>query len=42
MTWLLVHSPLVGPSTWRPLANLLVTEGEQAIVAGLRPAPPRA
>jgi hypothetical protein len=35
MTWVLVHSPLVGPSTWRPLATLAAAGGIECVVPDL-------
>ena len=37
-TWLLIHSPLVGPATWTPVATELRRCGEEAIVPDLTPA----
>src|SRR6266568_3049719 len=44
MVFVLVHSPLVGPSTWCPVARTLQRRGHQAIVPSLlgpAGAPPR-
>jgi hypothetical protein len=35
--YVLVHSPLVGPSTWAPVAEALVAQRRTAIVPRLRP-----
>ena len=37
-TWLLIHSPLVGAATWKPVAAELRRRGEEAIVPDLAPA----
>ena len=34
-TFILIHSPLVGPYTWRPVANVLQARGHTAIVPKL-------
>lgn len=34
--WLLVHSPIVGPDTWEPVAALLRTRGDEVVVPVLR------
>lgn len=34
-TWMLIHSPLVGPTTWRPVAHELEHRRRQAIVPSL-------
>ena len=36
-TWLLVHSPLVGPDTWSRVAAELRRRGEEAVTPDLRP-----
>jgi pimeloyl-ACP methyl ester carboxylesterase len=44
MRFILVHSPLVGPSTWSPVARQLRRRGRQAVVVSLHGptgAPPR-
>jgi hypothetical protein len=38
MEFLLVHSPLVGPATWRGVAEALVSLGHRAVVPDLRDA----
>jgi pimeloyl-ACP methyl ester carboxylesterase len=38
MVFALIHSPLVGPSTWSPVAHELERRGHQAVVPLLRPA----
>ena len=38
MRILLVHSPLVGPSTWAPVAEVLTALGHEISVPGLRAA----
>jgi pimeloyl-ACP methyl ester carboxylesterase len=38
MKFVLVHSPLVGPTTWRWIANALSTAGHETIVPDLRDA----
>ncbi len=35
MVFVLVHSPLVGPSTWAPVAHALERRGRQAVVVSL-------
>jgi hypothetical protein len=35
MFFVLVHSPSVGPSTWRPVADRLIADGHQAAVPSL-------
>lgn len=35
MTWVLIHSPLVGPSTWRPMATLAAASGIECVVPDL-------
>lgn len=35
-TWLFVHSPLLGPSSWAPIAERAATEGHQVVVPDLR------
>ncbi|MFD2353633.1 hypothetical protein ACFSTC_36840 [Nonomuraea ferruginea] len=35
MTFVLVHSPSVGPSTWAPVAQALERRGHQAVVPDL-------
>jgi hypothetical protein len=35
MFFALVHSPSVGPSTWRPVADRLIADGHQAVVPSL-------
>jgi hypothetical protein len=35
MTYVLVHSPLVGPMTWQPLAGVLRKQGERALVPSI-------
>ena len=35
MIFVLVHSPLVGPSTWAPIAGALERRGQRALVASL-------
>ena len=37
-TFLLVHSPLVGPTTWAGVADSLRTRGHAALVPSIRPA----
>jgi hypothetical protein len=39
MTFVLIHSPLIGPSSWQPVAVLLRDQGHHTIVPDLR-APP--
>lgn len=39
VTWLLVHSPLVGPVIWNPVAAELRQRGQEAIIPDLTPAP---
>jgi hypothetical protein len=34
--WLLVHSPIVGPDTWEPVASLLRAGGDEVAVPHLR------
>lgn len=34
-TWTLIHSPLVGPTTWRPVAQELERRGRHAVVPSL-------
>jgi pimeloyl-ACP methyl ester carboxylesterase len=44
MVFVLVHSPLVGPSTWSPVARVLERRGHRAVVPSLlepAEAPPR-
>lgn len=36
-TWLLVHSPLLGPLTWRGVAEALRARGDDVVVPDLRP-----
>jgi len=36
-TWLLIHSPLVGPGTWSRVAALLRRSGEEAVIPDLTP-----
>ena len=36
--WLLVHSPLLGPSTWVGVASALTKRGDVTVVPDLRPA----
>jgi hypothetical protein len=36
--WLLVHSPLLGPASWAPVASELWDAGETVLVPDLRPA----
>lgn len=33
--WLLVHSPIVGPDTWAPVASRLRTSGDEVVVPAL-------
>ena len=44
-TFVLVHSPIVGPATWLPVADALRAEGRRVVVPSLldvaRSAPPR-
>ncbi|MEP6851986.1 MAG: alpha/beta hydrolase [bacterium] len=37
VTFVLVHSPSVGPSTWRPVADVLRQTGRSVVVPDLRP-----
>ncbi|HSK24787.1 MAG TPA: alpha/beta fold hydrolase [Egicoccus sp.] len=34
--WLLVHSPIVGPDTWEPVASRLRATGDEVVVPALR------
>lgn len=36
-TWVLVHSPLVGPESWAAVAAVLQSRGHRALVPDLRP-----
>jgi hypothetical protein len=40
MTFILIHSPLIGPSSWQPVAAALRDQGHHAIVRDLRVPPP--
>ncbi|NUT33256.1 MAG: alpha/beta hydrolase [Hamadaea sp.] len=43
-TWVLMHSPLLGPSSWRPVASVLAARGHAVVVpdatGALREGPP--